>query len=144
MGLLQRFIKSVFLLHCDNASSTSVTFVFVSDRPTTMVGMSPYFNQLIILGNGFDLECGLNSQFKDYFATRESKPWLNCHNGSPWRGSENPKDPENVWDHIFQYEKANSPKTWTDVESIISKWVTKTESDQFNEAMASVNNNLAY
>lgn len=53
--------------------------------------MSPWNNQLIILGNGFDLECQLRSQFDDYFQTRMEKPWL-CEPYAQWK--ENPDDPE--------------------------------------------------
>ena len=83
--------------------------------------MSPWNNQLIILGNGFDLECQLRSQFDDYFQTRMEKPWL-CEPYAQWK--ENPDDPENLWDYIFAFEKENNPKSWKDVEAVILKWVS--------------------
>lgn len=30
-------------------------------------------NSLIVLGNGFDLNCGLKSKFSDFFKTKESE-----------------------------------------------------------------------
>ncbi|WP_137655384.1 AbiH family protein [Bifidobacterium moukalabense] len=87
-------------------------------------------NQLLILGNGFDRECQLNSQFSDYFQTRMAKPWLNANHNN-W--SENPNDPENLWDHIFNSEKKNSPKDWKDAESIILKWVSCKKTEDYEE-----------
>lgn len=92
-------------------------------------------NQLLILGNGFDRECQLHSQFSDYFQTRMQKPWL-CANHNVW--SENPCDPENLWDHIFASEKKNSPKDWKDVESVILKWVAKKQRDDFEEIVSPI------
>ena len=33
------------------------------------------WHQLLIIGNGFDLECGLNSSFRDFFST-EREPLI--------------------------------------------------------------------
>lgn len=97
--------------------------------------MSAFRNQLLILGNGFDLECNLQSRFVDYFKTREGKPWL-LPIIIKWR--ENPNDPENVWDHIFLREKESNPGDWKDVESLILKWILKDKLDDFRDATASI------
>lgn len=97
--------------------------------------MSAFRNQLLILGNGFDLECNLQSRFVDYFKTREEKPWL-LPIIIKWR--ENPNDPENVWDHIFLREKESNPGDWKDVESLILKWILKDKLDDFRDATASI------
>lgn len=33
-----------------------------------------YWHQLVVIGNGFDLECGLPSRFKDFFDSRHPQP----------------------------------------------------------------------
>lgn len=92
--------------------------------------MNRWNNQLIILGNGFDLECQLRSQFNDYFRTRMEKPWL-CSTSDQWK--ENPDDPENLWDHIFNLEKKNNPKNWKDVEAVILEWVSCKEKNDYED-----------
>lgn len=42
----------------------------IPDLSTHMTGMITDWHQLIILGNGFDLQCGLHSQFSDFFGPR--------------------------------------------------------------------------
>lgn len=92
--------------------------------------MNRWNNQLIILGNGFDLECQLRSQFNDYFRTRMEKPWL-CSTSDQWK--ESPDDPENLWDHIFNLEKKNNPKNWKDVEAVILEWVSCKEKNDYED-----------
>ena len=60
------------------------------------------FNQLVILGNGFDLSCGLKSTYKDFFDQYLYK-------------SENKK---NYWYHIFKTLSTNNQinNGWTDIE----------------------------
>lgn len=61
--------------------------------------------QLIILGNGFDLACGLKSSYSDFF-----KYILASKNST------------NYWYNIFQsiqYNENNNPSNWTDIESRI-------------------------
>ena len=82
--------------------------------------MSDTINQLIILGNGFDLECGLHSSFSDYYGTRQNnlEEWL--------KAESNGQESHNisVWDFIFAKEHENNP-SWTDVESTIADWICK-------------------
>ena len=98
--------------------------------------MSELRNQLLILGNGFDLECNLHSRFVDYFRTREEKPWLQSSISIKWK--ENPNDPENIWDHIFLYERGANPNDWKDVESLILKWVLKDKLEDFRDVTAPI------
>lgn len=48
-------------------------------------------NQLIIIGNGFDLECGLKSSYGDFFK--------HLANRSPTTRN----DEDNIWNHIFKF-----------------------------------------
>lgn len=73
-------------------------------------------NRLIIIGNGFDLECGLKSGFESFFTSR-------FDNGSANRP--NP-DEMNLWDYIFQFvkeAKGDIPYDWKDVEAVIKDWI---------------------
>lgn len=86
--------------------------------------MSNASNQLIVLGNGFDLECGLPSRFANFYNEREPhlEEWLEA--------DKNAEESHhiNIWDYIFRKEKINNP-SWEDVESVIQKWVeTKPDS----------------
>lgn len=82
--------------------------------------MNDTINQLIILGNGFDLECGLPSSFADYYATRQDhlKEWLDAASNG------NDSHHISIWDFIFEKEHKSNP-SWTDVESIIADWISK-------------------
>ncbi|WP_207302642.1 hypothetical protein [Olsenella sp. Marseille-P4559] len=42
----------------------------IPDLSTSMVGYRTDWRQLIIIGNGFDLQCGLKSSFGDFFQPR--------------------------------------------------------------------------
>lgn len=55
--------------------------------------------QLIILGNGFDLACGLKSSYSDFFE-------YILKNGNYY----------NYWYNIFRSIKYNNPTNWTDIE----------------------------
>ena len=70
-------------------------------------------HQLIILGNGFDLTCGLKSKFSDFYRNRM--------NGASSIESL-PKDEINVWDVIHSEIGENDP-LWCNIESIISAYV---------------------
>ena len=70
-------------------------------------------HQLIILGNGFDLTCGLKSKFSDFYSNRTS--------GS-FSVESIPEDERNAWDMILS-EKGQDNPLWCDVESLISAYV---------------------
>ncbi|WEV58422.1 AbiH family protein [Bifidobacterium sp. ESL0728] len=94
--------------------------------------------QLIILGNGFDTCLGLKSRYSDFFNWRFCEHFqvrpdgkrsissnLEGHKGLI--GSNLPKQKDiTLWDYIFLFECANGTRigTWSDVESVIRKWVT--------------------
>lgn len=66
--------------------------------------------QLIILGNGFDLSCGLKSSYQDFFQ------WLENNEKSSIIHIKN----ENFWFLILSEAKLDDP-TWFDVEGKITK-----------------------
>ena len=73
-------------------------------------------NRLIIIGNGFDLECGLKTRFESFFTSRFGS------------GSANRPNPDemNLWDYIFQFMKEakdDIPYDWKDVEAAIKDWI---------------------
>lgn len=70
-------------------------------------------HQLIILGNGFDLTCGLKSKFSDFYSNRT--------NGTSSIESI-PKGERNVWDVILSEIGQNDP-LWCNIESLISAYV---------------------
>lgn len=96
---------------------------------------STVHRQLIIIGNGFDRQCGLKSTFADYFANRFGKaseafekmqfPIL------PGKGkNRNRMDPKNLWNLIFAYYASDNGRedqqdSWSNVEQIICDWVVK-------------------
>ena len=74
-------------------------------------------HQLIILGNGFDLACGLKSKFSQFFGNRT--------NGT-FSYESIPEDERNIWDFILA-EVGESDPLWCDIESLISAYVLETE-----------------
>ena len=65
-----------------------------------------FFEQLIILGNGFDLACGLKSSYSDFFDYIFTKKSLQ----------------NNYWYKVFNYsnrDNSNKDNNWTDIESKI-------------------------
>lgn len=98
-----------------------------------MVENSPW-HQLIVLGNGFDLQCGLNSRFRDFFAWRLHKfPELGFYlqqeldrktkgfwQNSPDLGRQLFDAGVTVWDIIL----ASQPEWWVDVERMMHDFLT--------------------
>ncbi len=72
------------------------------------------WHQLIIIGNGFDLECGLRSSF-GHFITSRNEYFANANSDA-----EHPTFHKTIWDYILaEGEGAN----WCDVEGAIAGWV---------------------
>lgn len=88
------------------------------------------WHQLIILGNGFDLECGLHSRFADFEKERlnllhPTNQELNASNKSVVQYVYDKG--LTVWDVILQ-DKAQNP--WSDIELAIEQWVTGYDFEQ--------------
>ena len=63
--------------------------------------------QLIVLGNGFDLACGLQSTYYDFFDYIYGQPIVNNTNSN------------NFWYDIFQNYKEDTIENWADIEEQI-------------------------
>lgn len=96
----------------------------------TIPDLTPYresyrtnWQQLIIIGNGFDLQCGLRSKFSDFFKSRFDviAHISNCGHET-WRKL---VDESNLtlWDFILE---ANIDSLWCDIEGTIEQWVLST------------------
>lgn len=69
-------------------------------------------HQLIIIGNGFDRACGLNSDFGSFFSSRHDAGGVFL----PSSGM------ETAWDIILT-SIAHEDPLWCDVEAVVAKWV---------------------
>ncbi|MGT2750468.1 AbiH family protein [Streptococcus orisasini] len=114
--------------------------------------LEDFARQLIILGNGFDLQCGLKSNYKDFFEyilenkykRRLESTWnpnlniienfenyleeiFNAFSTRNLFGDYDISEPfipeMNTWYLIFLFEKINSNANWSDIEEMIKKYV---------------------
>lgn len=78
-------------------------------------------NQLIIIGNGFDVECGLESKYTDYFAHRFDAKHM-------YGDFSFDAEDRNLWDYFFLLMRhipdSECPVDWKDVETVIQQWTT--------------------
>lgn len=94
-------------------------------------------HQLIVLGNGFDLACGLKSKFSQFFGDRTNET---CSSDAI------PDDQRNAWDLILSQIGKDDP-LWCDIETLISLYVFRDgESDSkvdrlFNPRVHTINLN---
>lgn len=110
----------------------------IPDLSTHLAGKTTDWQQLIILGNGFDLQCGLRSQFSDFFGPRlKTIASIPDFKRETW--SELVANSElTLWDFILE---GNIGTLWCDVEGTVERWVLSAgESDSaqpspFNEAV---------
>ena len=78
------------------------------------------WHQLIILGNGFDLQCGLRSKFGDFFKPRFDTISSNQdYRRETWEKLVEQTD-LTLWDFILE---ANIDSLWCDIEGTIERWV---------------------
>lgn len=84
------------------------------------------WHQLVILGNGFDLECGLHSKFIDFACPRLSI--IDSNSGSVFKKTNQfvTNHDLTVWDLILYNEPQNN---WSDIESAIERWITTRNTD---------------
>ena len=87
------------------------------------------WHQLLIIGNGFDLECGLNSTFGDFFSTaREAlTPTKFLHEGACYETWKNSVSNPNltIWDLILKGQRKGG---WCDIEAAILKQISDIDS----------------
>lgn len=81
---------------------------------------SATLHQLIIVGNGFDIECGLESRFINFFAPRfKVIDTITDYTAKGW--SEIVRNNKlTLWDFIL---RRNANSDWCDIERAISAWV---------------------
>ncbi len=72
------------------------------------------WHQLIVVGNGFDLECGLRSSFGHFIAARRE------YFDDPSSDDVGPEFHETIWDHLLDERNGSN---WCDVERAIAEWV---------------------
>lgn len=96
------------------------------------------WHQLIIIGNGFDLACGLKSRFGDFFEPRfKAIASISDYSRATWSEVVGHSG-LTLWDFILQ---ANVDSLWCDVEAVIERWVlsasttTCRKSSPFNKAL---------
>lgn len=85
-----------------------------------------YWHQLVVIGNGFDLECGLPSRFKDFFDSRHPQPIRH----EPTFGKTDPYSEyrdDNAWELILNRSENHN---WYDVEGTIADWIGRKTDDQ--------------
>lgn len=91
------------------------------------------WHQLLILGNGFDLECGLNSSFRDFFST-EREPLIPARflyeddYYDRWKESASNSN-LTLWDFILKGRKKGN---WCDIEAAILKQISDIDSISLN------------
>lgn len=76
--------------------------------------------QLLILGNGFDLHCGLESSYKDFFEIEI----LDIILEKDWNITKMRNDCSGFWENLFlQYylKRRNDNYKWCDIESIVKE-----------------------
>ncbi|MBR3158801.1 MAG: hypothetical protein IKF14_06815 [Atopobiaceae bacterium] len=84
------------------------------------MAVSATAHQLIIVGNGFDIECGLNSQFSSFFASRfKDIDNINDYEETAWSAAVE-KAGLTAWDFIL---RRSSDSDWCDIEEAIKRWV---------------------
>lgn len=66
--------------------------------------------QLLVIGNGFDLFCGLKSSYRDFIN------WRRKH-----LAEEDGVCEQNVWDAVLEARRMQDPQ-WCDIESAIASW----------------------
>ena len=98
-------------------------------------------NVKVIIGNGFDLHCGLHTKYSDYycqnykkfvFIQKEYKKYLN-NNDYELNFSDEKIDKLNVWDIFFALNSSDDPKEckqkWCDIESLMTDSFVDTKCD---------------
>lgn len=84
--------------------------------------------QLIVVGNGLDLYCGLASRFADFFATRRDKLRSLEHkalkNAPGWQDYLIGNG-LTAWDIVLEQSASdqNESKNWSDIETAIADWI---------------------
>ena len=92
------------------------------------------WHQLVVIGNGFDRECGLPSRFSDFASTRETmlESFLDSDDKAI---VDNPSLLSKRWPHLTLWDilLANEQGLrWYDIEAAIGSWVVPEPEDEVN------------
>lgn len=81
------------------------------------------WHQTLVIGNGFDLQCGLASRFLDFFEDRRKRLYAATadSNSSKSFGTRLDEQGLTVWDLVLDHQPV---ELWNDVESAIAEWTT--------------------
>ncbi len=93
-------------------------------QPTTKGDAKTSWHQLLIIGNGFDLECGLRSRFIDFFSSRiktSQRDFTVDDNDVASTPEELVSAFPTIWDLILR-DKQDA--NWFDIEKTIEMWVS--------------------
>ena len=104
---------------------TSLSEDIETTQSSTDSDANSSWHQLLIIGNGFDLECGLNSTFGDFFSTAREPltPTGFLHEGvwyETWKNSVS-KPNSTIWDLILKGQREGG---WCDIEAAILEQVS--------------------
>lgn len=103
-------------------------------EPSTQISTTKEpWHQLIIIGNGFDLECGLRSSFGHFIAAR--KEYFDHSNSD----NAEPTFHRTIWDCILDEEKDGN---WCDVEGAIAEWIAPRDPRHESGAPLDLSSNL--
>ena len=95
-------------------------------QPTAKGDIKTSWHQLLIIGNGFDLECGLRSRFIDFFSSRIKTPQRDSivdDNDVARTPEELVSEFPTIWDLILRDKQDTN---WFDIEKTIEMWVSGT------------------
>ena len=93
---------------------------FSANLPIEAMDFRSGWHELIIIGNGFDLECGLPSSFGNFIEDRRAF----FEDEGSCSGRESGYYTETIWDAILA---SYGDENWSDIEGAISKWVTSSK-----------------
>ncbi|BBH50847.1 hypothetical protein Pcatena_14340 [Parolsenella catena] len=91
------------------------SYQYLSDIQPRMPDMRPSWHQLVVIGNGFDLECKLKSSFTSFISARNRVLEQEGNSESNPLGIK-----RNLWDVILGSMDGDH---WADVEGAIARWV---------------------
>ena len=80
----------------------------------------PMWHQLIVIGNGYDLECGLRSRFADFYEPRREAVLAVRARGYAGLAEAAEENGLTAWDFILCNGKYSN---WCDIEEAVKQWV---------------------
>ena len=100
----------------------------INEASALDIDIRPYWRQLIVIGNGFDLACDLRSSFSDFFDPRlqvikqiESDE----HGANQKYGNALYEAGLTAWDLTLRKRVGSN---WSDIESVLSRWIKSKKS----------------